>query len=193
VSERTGRRQPARGEVWAANLNPRRGRGQAGQRPVVVISEDVLNQGPAGELSSTPLNSFSYDFHARRSVIFQEEGNVMSDTALMMQYDANKKSALVAYVLWCFMGLFGAHRFYLGEKGTGAGMLIITLASLVLMFVFTGFFTIFITIIWAFVDLFLIPGMTRKYNNDLAVRLGVVSDAAIPASPPSSPSDGPLA
>ena len=117
----------------------------------------------------------------------------MSDANLMMQYDANKKSAGIAYILWCFMGLFGAHRFYLGEKGTGAGMLIITLASLVLMFVFIGFFTIFITIIWAFVDLFLIPGMTRKYNNDLAVRLGVVSDAAIPALPPSSPSDKPPA
>ena len=117
----------------------------------------------------------------------------MSDANLMMQYDANKKSALAAYVLWCFMGLFGAHRFYLGEKGTGAGMLIITLASLGLMFVSIGFSTIFITIIWAFVDLFLIPGMTRKYNTDLAVRLGVVSDAAIPASPLSSPSDRPLA
>ena len=63
----------------------------------------------------------------------------MSDANLMMQYDANKKSALAAYVLWCFMGLFGAHRFYLGEKGTGAGMLIITLASLGLMFVSIGF------------------------------------------------------
>ena len=115
----------------------------------------------------------------------------MSDVALMMQYDANKKSALVAYVLWLFMGLFGAHRFYLDEKGTGAGMLIITLASLVLMLAAIGLFTIFITIIWAFVDLFLIPGIARKYNNDLATRLGVVSGAAVPELPPSSPSDKP--
>ncbi len=93
----------------------------------------------------------------------------MSDATLMMQYDANKKSILAAYVLWFFLGLFGAHRFYLDEKGTGVGMLIITLASLVLMFVFIGFFTIFITIIWDFVDLFLIPGMTRKCNNDLVL------------------------
>jgi len=159
----------------------------------VAISEDVFNQGPAGEPSSTPLNLFSYDFHARRTVIFQEEGNVMSDAALMMQYDANKKSALVAYVLWFFMGLFGAHHFYLDRKGTGICMLAITLTSFILMFVFIGFLTIFITIIWDFVDLFLIPGMTRKYNNDLAVRLGVVSNTAIPALPPSSPSDRPLA
>ena len=117
----------------------------------------------------------------------------MSDANLMMQYDANKKSAGIAYILWLFMGLLGAHRFYLGEKGTGIFMLAITLTSFVLMFVSIGFSTIFITIIWAFVDLFLIPRMTRKYNNDLAVRLGVVSDAAIPALPPSPPSDGPLA
>lgn len=27
-------------------------------------------------------------------------------------YDANKKSKLVAYLLWFFLGAFGAHRFY---------------------------------------------------------------------------------
>ena len=113
----------------------------------------------------------------------------MSDVDQMMHYDANKKSVGVAYLLWFFVGLFGAHRFYLDEKGTGAAMLAITLVSLVLMFAFIGFFTIFITIIWDFVDLFLIPGMTREYNNALALRLGVLSTTPVPDSLPPSPSN----
>ncbi len=32
-----------RGEVWWANLDPTRGREQAGERPVLIISHDVFN------------------------------------------------------------------------------------------------------------------------------------------------------
>ncbi len=38
----------ARGEIWLADLNPTRGHEQAGQRPCLVISVDLFNQGPAG-------------------------------------------------------------------------------------------------------------------------------------------------
>ena len=57
MSERKDRKQPVRGEVWAADLNPTRGREQAGHRPVVVISEDVFNQGPAGLVVVLPVTS----------------------------------------------------------------------------------------------------------------------------------------
>jgi mRNA interferase MazF len=33
-----------RGEIWWADLDPVRGREQAGQRPVLVVSEDVFNE-----------------------------------------------------------------------------------------------------------------------------------------------------
>ncbi len=99
----------------------------------------------------------------------------MSDAVRLMQYDANKKSAVVAYVFWFFLGIFGAHRFYLGNSGSGAAMLIITLLSLVFMFVAIGFVTIWISVIWVCVDLFLIPGITRSYNNRLAIRLGAMT------------------
>jgi mRNA interferase MazF len=38
---------PRRGEVWLAELNPTRGREQAGKRPVLVVSQDIFNEGPA--------------------------------------------------------------------------------------------------------------------------------------------------
>ena len=48
---------PARGEVWLADLNPTRGREQAGRRPVLVVSEDLFNRGAAGLLIVLPLTS----------------------------------------------------------------------------------------------------------------------------------------
>jgi mRNA interferase MazF len=36
-----------RGEVWLADLEPTRGREQAGERPVLVVSTDSFNQGGA--------------------------------------------------------------------------------------------------------------------------------------------------
>lgn len=48
---------PARGEVWLADLSPTRGHEQAGRRPVLVVSEDLLNRGPAGVVIVLPLTS----------------------------------------------------------------------------------------------------------------------------------------
>ncbi len=101
----------------------------------------------------------------------------MSDAARLMQYDANKKSVAAAYVLWFFLGGLGAHRFYLGETGTAVAILLITLGSVALMAAMIGFFTIWVTIVWVLVDVFLIPGIARKYNSALAARLGAAPDA----------------
>lgn len=49
------RRQPLRGEIWSASLDPTRGREQAGQRPVLILSNDLFNQGPAGLVFVAPL------------------------------------------------------------------------------------------------------------------------------------------
>ena len=48
---------PARGEVWLADLNPTRGHEQAGLRPVLVFSRNLFNRGPAGLVIVLPLTS----------------------------------------------------------------------------------------------------------------------------------------
>lgn len=48
---------PSRGEVWLADLDPTRGHEQKGKRPILVISEDLFNQGPAGLVIVLPLTS----------------------------------------------------------------------------------------------------------------------------------------
>ena len=47
----------ARGEVWYASLDPTRGREQSGLRPVMVISDDCFNNGPAGLVVTVPLTT----------------------------------------------------------------------------------------------------------------------------------------
>ena len=95
----------------------------------------------------------------------------MSNPNAMMMYDANKKQALIAYVLWFFVGIFGGHRFYLGRTSSALIMLVGTILSFILTFVLIGFLGFFIIGVWALVDAFLIPGMVEQYNRDLAARL----------------------
>ncbi|MBI2264263.1 MAG: type II toxin-antitoxin system PemK/MazF family toxin [Armatimonadetes bacterium] len=48
---------PRRGEVWFTDLNPTRGHEQAGRRPVLVISIDAFNTGPADLVLVLPITS----------------------------------------------------------------------------------------------------------------------------------------
>ena len=46
---------PNRGEIWLADLNPVRGHEQAGKRPVLIVSTDTFNHGPAELVLVLPL------------------------------------------------------------------------------------------------------------------------------------------
>jgi mRNA interferase MazF len=48
---------PERGEIWLADLDPTRGHEQAGRRPVLVLSVDTFNQGPAKLVFAVPITS----------------------------------------------------------------------------------------------------------------------------------------
>lgn len=106
------------------------------------------------------------------SDMLPQAGAASSDTVRLMRYDANKRSTLIAYLLWFFLGVFGVHRFYLKHTKTGLAQLAITLISIPLAFIGVGLITYFIVGIWLLVDAFLIPGMVRGYNNELISRLG---------------------
>lgn len=62
----------------------------------------------------------------------------------------NQKSPTVALLLWLFLGVFGAHRFYLGDTGVGLGQLL-TLGGL-------G--------VWALLDVFFLFGRVRQVNEE---------------------------
>ena len=47
--------RPSRGEIWLADLNPTRGHEQSGARPVLIVSTNTFNHGPAGLVFVLPL------------------------------------------------------------------------------------------------------------------------------------------
>ena len=83
-----------------------------------------------------------------------------------MRYDANKKSAVPAYLIWFFVGGFGGHRFYCGKKHA-LTMLIGMIVSIFLSSIGIGFIGVAIFGIWAFIDVFYIHKWIAEYNNKL--------------------------
>jgi TM2 domain-containing membrane protein YozV len=60
----------------------------------------------------------------------------------------------ITYVLALFLGLFGAHNFYVRRTSVAVTQLVLTLVVIGIPVVF----------VWVIVDLFLIPGWVRELN-----------------------------
>ncbi|KLE33867.1 TM2 domain-containing protein [Aurantiacibacter luteus] len=84
-----------------------------------------------------------------------------------LMFEAQRKSAGAAYLLWFFLGGFGAHRFYLGQTGTGIAQLLLGLLGWIPLFL--GWLVLGI---WWVVDAFLIPGIIERQNMEAIERLG---------------------
>lgn len=95
-------------------------------------------------------------------ITMRPPGALSGDARALMLFEANKKTALVAYLLWFFLGMFGGHNFYLKRTGVAVAQLILTITLIGSL----------ITVFWVLIDAFLIPGWVRMQNNLLAVELG---------------------
>ena len=97
----------------------------------------------------------------------------MSADRSYAQYDIEKKSLLVAYMLWFFLGYIGAHRFYLGRPLSGFIMLALSGVVLVLTLVTFGLLGFLWAIVglWWLIDALLIPGMAAGRNSQIADRV----------------------
>lgn len=73
---------PARGEIWFAELDPTTGREQAGRRPVLVVSVDRYNAGGAELVIAVPLTSRlrSLPYHV---IIEPPEGGLTSRSSIL--------------------------------------------------------------------------------------------------------------
>lgn len=68
-------------------------------------------------------------------------------------------SMLLAYVLWIFLGLLSAHRFYLGRPKSAIIQILLCLIA--------------VGLIWVLIDAFLIPGMVREKQNEIRRRIAL--------------------
>lgn len=97
-----------------------------------------------------------------------ERTNVIKEelkTALNLA--VGKKSAVIAYVLWFFLGLLGAHRFYLGKTFSAIVMLALTLIGYLTLAVGIGFIILAIVALWWIIDAVLILLAARKANGKI--------------------------
>ena len=84
---------------------------------------------------------------------------------------APAKDMTIAYVLAIFVGVFGAHNFYLGRTGVAVTQLVLYVVGILLIVAFgLGLFLMLGVGVWLVVDLFLIPGFVRAANDRLAAQ-----------------------
>lgn len=83
---------------------------------------------------------------------------------LQSEYEHRKKSAVVAWLLWLFLGGFGGHRYYMGYIGRGVAMTL-TLGGI-------G--------IWALIDAFFIQGGLRKKNQ--RIEMDIINEISVGSS-----------
>jgi TM2 domain-containing membrane protein YozV len=110
---------------------------------------------------STP--SRSQDELSRRQSGFDAAESAM---AFAPTSSGSEKSLIVAYVLWWFAGIIGAHRLYLGAAQSGLGMLGLFFGGIAVGLAdvpIVGVPMIVASFGWALVDAFLIPGLRRRY------------------------------
>jgi TM2 domain-containing membrane protein YozV len=126
---------------------------------------DNLFHGSPTSYQNPVVPSAPSDFAPRVS-----ESNQLAHVVQAEAYASSmRKETSVGYLLWFFLGQFGAHRFYLRKAGSAVTMLLIFLISIPLAFVFVGYLGFFALFVWWIVDAFLIPGWIRAHN-DLARR-----------------------
>ncbi|MGP3698678.1 TM2 domain-containing protein [Rhodobacter sp. NSM] len=83
----------------------------------------------------------------------------------------DKKSTLVAYVLWFFTAGLGGHRFYMGKTGSAVAMLILTILGFLTLIIYIGGILLLIVAVWALVDAFLIPGWIEDSTRTARARI----------------------
>ncbi|MEQ8814844.1 MAG: TM2 domain-containing protein [Thalassobaculum sp.] len=95
----------------------------------------------------------------------------MDEAGKLMRFDAAKKSVLVAYLLWFFLGFFGLHRIYLGYVLSGLLMLALWAVGTALSIILIGYVILVLPFLWWLVDALLIPGLARDRNNAIIAEI----------------------
>ncbi|MER5170348.1 TM2 domain-containing protein [Thioclava sp. GXIMD2076] len=81
-----------------------------------------------------------------------------------------KKSALIAYLLWFFLPMLGVHRFYLGRWMSGLIMLILFGIGTALAVILIGYIPLAFVGLWWLIDALLIPSMIRRDMDEMRAR-----------------------
>lgn len=80
--------------------------------------------------------------------------------------DPNGRSLTLAYLFWFVAGQGSLHRFYCGQKHTALMQIGLLIGSILVAFIFAplGLIGLLAWVVWLFADLFLMPGMLRRFK-----------------------------
>lgn len=90
--------EPQRGQVWMANLDPAQGHEQAGRRPVLIVSADAMNSGPADLVIVLPVTSKGKGIPTHVPVQRPEGGLTMDSFVITEQIRCIAKTRLSQHV-----------------------------------------------------------------------------------------------
>ncbi len=96
-----------------------------------------------------------------------------TDSSRMMEYDALSKSAVLAYILWFFLGFLGAHRLYSDRIVSGVLQFLLWGFGWLTMWILIGWAFWAVWAVWWVIDALLIHGWIRDHNIRVARRLSV--------------------
>jgi TM2 domain-containing membrane protein YozV len=96
--------------------------------------------------------------------------NPNTQAIFYQQYEAVRRDEVVGVLLALFLGVFGAHQFYL--RRTGLGILYIVLTVTLVGAAFTG--------IASFIECFFMPGRVREYNATQAAAIAASLGIPVP-------------
>lgn len=87
--------------------------------------------------------------------IRQLESELTTEEQLLIETRVQNETnePLIAWILWFFLGHFGAHRFYM-QKPNAALMLILEIIGILTMIILVGFIILLIMFIWWIIDAF---------------------------------------
>jgi len=94
----------------------------------------------------------------------------MSEAIAIAKAQALSKSNGVAYLLWFFLGMFGAHRFYMDQKH-GVTMLVLTIVGILTGILVIGYLILLGVWVWWIVDAFSIHKWVAAYNLNIITEL----------------------
>lgn len=86
---------------------------------------------------------------------------------LQSEMDNKKKSPVVAWLLWVFLGSIGAHNFYLGRVGSGIGYILLLVLGWLTIWLLIGSIFFIALGIWWIVDAITMTSKLEKYNGNI--------------------------
>jgi len=99
----------------------------------------------------------------------------LGEQSVSIKMNMEGKNMLVAYLLWWFLGGFGAHRFYLGRVKSGIIQLLLFVLGLATIFFFIGYALLIACLIWWGLDAYFTYKIVKEENAKLGVENSIIS------------------